>query len=274
MPLTVVLKVSKNQCVLCPSGSYCPAGFASNFNNTCPKGYYCIAGTQNPFQYPCPAGTYQSLTGQSDASACISCILGNYCPSGSIVPTQCPSGTYNPNNSSAILQNCLPCPLGKSCPSLGTVTPNTCLEGYYCPQGFLLISHSFIIPGTIFFTSNPCPAGTFGSSNNLTRVDDCSICPAGFSCASGSNLINQQPIACSVGHYCPSGTAYATEYPCPGGTYNPFTNATKSTDCIICPPGSYCAVAASVPTGACASGYYCPAGSLSAQVFIFYSKFN
>jgi hypothetical protein len=68
----------------------------------------------------------------------------------------------------------------------------------------------------------------------------------------------QNPESCPSGYYCPTGTKFATEYPCPNGTYNPDTNKEQLSDCIQCTAGSYCGTEGlSAPTGLCAAGYYC-----------------
>lgn len=64
---------------------------------------------------------------------------------------------------------------------------------------------------------------------------------------------------CPVGFYCLEGTEYSEQYPCTGGTYQPYTG--QST-CVKCEPGAYCGSSKlSAVTGLCAGGYYCNSGS-------------
>ncbi|KAH3841623.1 hypothetical protein DPMN_115096 [Dreissena polymorpha] len=65
---------------------------------------------------------------------------------------------------------------------------------------------------------------------------------------------------CTVNHYCPQGSKTPT--PCPPGSFSSATGNIAVTNCDLCTPGFYC-VAQGI-TGACAAGYYCPAGQSSA----------
>lgn len=68
----------------------------------------------------------------------------------------------------------------------------------------------------------------------------------------------QNPEPCPSGYYCPLLTKYSTEFPCPNGTYNSFTNKETVADCLDCDAGKYCDVPGlSAPAGDCAPGYYC-----------------
>ena len=55
--------------------------------------------------------------------------------------------------------------------------------------------------------------------------------------------------------------------PCPSGTYNGATGQFTLGQCITTPAGQYSLSTATAPTGYCAAGYYCPAGSSSATAF-------
>lgn len=61
----------------------CPAGFYCSGNTTtpleCPSGYYCPLGTLYANDNACPAGTFNSLTGRSALSHCVSCTAGSFC---------------------------------------------------------------------------------------------------------------------------------------------------------------------------------------------------
>ncbi len=65
-----------------------------------------------------------------------------------------------------------------------------------------------------------------------------------------------------MGKYCLQAASSATN--CPAGKYNPYTGAKSASDCLWCPPGSYCQAGASAPTGPCALGYWCGNGSTNA----------
>ena len=57
------------------------------------------------------------------------------------------------------------------------------------------------------------------------------------------------------GYYCPAKTKYATEYPCPRGTFNNQTHRVSVDDCMPCSGGSYCETEGlSEPTGLCNPG--------------------
>ena len=43
-----------------------------------------------------------------------------------------------------------------------------------------------------------------------------------------------------LGYYCPLGTKYATEYPCPLGTWSDISGLGNVSDCTPCPGGYYC----------------------------------
>ncbi|CDW71824.1 gcc2 and gcc3 domain-containing protein [Stylonychia lemnae] len=51
------------------------------------------------------------------------------------------------------------------------------------------------------------------------------------------------------------------QYPCPEGTYSPFTDNKDITQCIVCPAGHYCLTGSATPSGLCSSGSFCPQGS-------------
>jgi hypothetical protein len=94
----------------------CPAGMLSSssylVNNIYLTGHYCPMGSIDP--QACPPGKFSISTGNINASQCLECTPGFYCPNSStIIPLHCPSGFY--------------CPLGTSYFNL------VCDEGYFCP---------------------------------------------------------------------------------------------------------------------------------------------
>ena len=185
-------------CVICAEGYYCPQGSAG-LTRPCPAGYFCPVGTGAGTRFSCPLGTYSSSTGLVNASQCIDCPVGHYCPDGtngqaSVAPLPCPPGSYNPYSRAGHVLNCQPCSAGFSCPRAGqNASTDPCKEGYYCPNG------------TITNTQFACPPGLYTNSTNLTRPEECTPCPPGFSCgwATGFPTSPWQP--CQQGHFCPQG---------------------------------------------------------------------
>ncbi|OQR94999.1 hypothetical protein ACHHYP_00649 [Achlya hypogyna] len=241
--------VSALTCLDCPAGSYCPAG--SPWPILCPSGSFCPALTQSATQFQCPAGTYGgNNTGSITGSQCLPCVVGSYCPQGSVSPTPCPAGRYNPSTKASGLYECLLCPQGWSCPHVGQIAyTDRCSPGYYCPVG------------TVAATSYPCPAGTYTDAIDLVRIDDCTICPQRFACLSGTGNNVLQMLPCAAGFFCPNGTEFPRQYPCPPGYWSPVGSLASASECTICPPGSYCAGGNSVIDGPCSPGHYCPIGT-------------
>lgn len=59
---------------------------------------------------------------------------------------------------------------------------------------------------------------------------------------------------CPEGHYCLVGTAAPVK--CPRGTYSNKTGLGSESECVLCPPGSYCAeLGLTAVTGLCQAGY-------------------
>jgi len=255
--------ISETACFPVLPGSYAPLG--SHTYYPCPSGFYCPGQTGFYLDFPCPIGTYSgSVTGLESENDCKPCEPGAYCPLASVEPVRCPEGTYNPAPSAPLQSNCLPCPAGWSCPLRGMVSylNYTCVPGHYCPAGSNNV-YAF-----------PCPPGTFTDEFDAIRSEDCTTCPAGSACLSGTGGISGlQPVACAKGHYCPPGTQYATQYPCPQGTFTSAANLEREEDCTICPAGSFCVGglehigSVSKPNGKCATGHYCPAGTHSTTQF-------
>ncbi|KAF1468206.1 hypothetical protein FQV17_0016063, partial [Megadyptes antipodes antipodes] len=64
----------------------------------------------------------------------------------------------------------------------------------------------------------------------------CLECPEGFYCTTASTNYTD----CPAGHYCPRNTEFATQYPCPPGTYSEALNVWDASKCQLCPPGRVC----------------------------------
>lgn len=76
--------------------------------------------------------------------------------------------------------------------------------------------------------------GFYNPNIGARNETQCLPCRAGASCTVKALSEPDQP--CSPGYYCPGGNFLPnqTEYACPPGKYNDFTNATKVSDCIDC----------------------------------------
>ncbi|OAF70389.1 hypothetical protein A3Q56_01861 [Intoshia linei] len=242
-------KLKKNgDCFPCPDGKYCTAGTTTPLD--CPKGFYCPPDQQSAI-YLCPPGTYNGFVSKKLISHCLSCPIGNYCPTGtkespSITPIPCPIGTYNLETGHDGLISCLPCKEGYACQTAGLGSlVDLCAKGYYCSEGSKIT------------TASGCPGGTYGSTTGLTRSADCTKCPAGKFCPHCSSSCSD-PINCYVGYYCPEMTSQGKRYACPPGTYGKTESLTAETECTPCPVGSYCSGFGEVTvSGLCDPGHYC-----------------
>lgn len=76
--------------------------------------------------------------------------------------------------------------------------------------------------------------GTYNPNIGGRDSGSCIVCRAGESCTVRGLSEPDQP--CSPGYYCPGGNFLPnqTEYACPPGTYNDYSNATKEADCAPC----------------------------------------
>ncbi|XP_062894522.1 platelet endothelial aggregation receptor 1-like [Mobula hypostoma] len=219
-----------------------------NAGELCDPGFYCKKGAKS-------ATPLDGVTGDI-------CPVGHYCPSGSAVPTPCENGKFV-NHTGA--EECFTCPEGYQCTSREEAEP--CPQGAYCPKG------TGVSP-------QPCPVGTFGASQGLTKISDCTPClggsycsslgltqtegpcDPGFYCVSGVNSphpsmhVNHTGNGgeCSAGAYCPRNSTLPI--PCPPGTYN---SETGQSICQKCLAGYFCLGGLSNPYPLqCLSGYYCP----------------
>lgn len=100
----------------CPVGYYCPKGSTAAI--PCPKGTFrnTVKGQDISQCGLCPAGTYCSSEGTNVPD---DCILGHFCPEGSINPQKCPIGTYNDVLGLMDSRGCTPCTAGQYCPFMG-----------------------------------------------------------------------------------------------------------------------------------------------------------
>lgn len=93
---------NQKDCKSCPEGFFCLANTSDYSVNICPPGYYCSVNTTDRYQHACGAGTFNNLTQQKDAGACVSCTPGTYCQgAGNAAPTgNCSAGWYCTGGSS------------------------------------------------------------------------------------------------------------------------------------------------------------------------------
>jgi len=66
------------------------------------------------------------------------------------------------------------CPAGQRCPEAATTEPRPCTEGNFCPAGTSV--------------PQPCPEGSYSAATNLTKEDECTLCPVGSTCPAGSTV--------------------------------------------------------------------------------------
>ena len=75
----------------------------------------------------------------------------------------------------------------------------------------------------------PCAAGRFGNATDLQATEQCTLCPLGHSCSTGSSA----PTPCSPGTHADRIGLPACQA-CSSGTYQ---SATSSRTCLVCVPG-------------------------------------
>ncbi|OAF70026.1 hypothetical protein A3Q56_02216, partial [Intoshia linei] len=269
--------VSSHLCDLCAAGKYCSTQGLSSATGDCTKGYYCISGAKTPSTVDfntvikCEVGYYCPLGAQNP----ILCPKGSYCEIKSSVDTKCPSGTYNRLTGSVTLSECLKCPNGKYCQSVGLKNvEGDCSTGYYCKSGAKSSQPTDGVTGGKCQDGYYCPAGTKtqlickeGTYSVGIGASTCIDCEAGFYCVGGNNKV-----VCPKGKYCLSKSLINLPN-CPIGKFGASTGLKLIGDCTACTAGSYCETSGLItPTGKCAKGYYCPAGSSKPNPSTFCNK--
>ncbi|XP_032305021.1 zonadhesin-like isoform X2 [Coturnix japonica] len=279
----------------CSAGHYCPAGTASATQFPCPEGTYNPQNGSSLLSHclPCERGHYCALTGQAHVTGpCLAgfycsggsssptptdgllgdvCPKGTYCPMGTALPQPCPPGYYSNLTGSTGIEDCLLCDAGYFCSGTGLLSPTgLCEGGFYCSGGAISpkpprITESggpcppghYCVAGSS--RAQPCPAGSYSPSWSMVQ---CLECPEGFYCETASTNYTD----CPTGHYCPRSTKFATQYPCPPGTYSDALNIRDASKCQLCPPGRVCSKPGLTrPDGLCMPGWFCPPGSMSSK---------
>ena len=266
-------------CRSCPPGSVsfgrasecCAKGYFVNDQNTCslcPAGFYCMKGVQ----YICPANTFSNSkstscdncpTNSVSFEGAAECIFDGYYvnSSGSIVI--CPAGSYCAKSVKH------ECPVGYPCAPVGSSEllecfDKCCAPGWYWDVGSASCFRCELGHFCDKSVMRLCPANEYSntpSSVSCTSCPDGTVSAAGFGgcCAEGhylpSNSTECRPCVnmtysagnqvkcCSRGQMYSSGTCLE----CPLGTSMP----SGSSDCILCPIGSYSDVSGTTKCRTC-----------------------
>lgn len=225
-------------------------------------GHYCTrnASTPTPLGFDRNYGECACLPARSKSKiAGIIGPRGHYCPRGSVSPRSCVPGTYSNKTRNKKAEDCRPCTAGFLCSNASTISPTQpCPAGYFCPTGTVVATPcaagSSCVEGSSINVS--CPAGRY---QPLSRQSRCIKTPSGFFSQKGA--ISYQD--CPMGHYCPRGTSFATQFPCPNGTFSNSTNLYHESQCSPCLHGMFCnSMGLTQPSGYCSPGYFCSSGAL------------
>ena len=245
----------------CPPGSYlngvecatCAAGFwgtgTTSFaagpecSGACLPGYHCSPGSASPSAAPCgsaadycPLGRRLAVgagyftTPESAPSTLRTgaerCPVGSYCVEG--LRTLCAGGRYGETTGLATAECSGEARAGTYAPP-GSQLPLPCPTRHFCLRSTVV--------------AQPCPAGTYGASLNLTSA-----------ACSGR---------CTPGYYCPPRSASATEVPCPAGRYGASHGLADAACDGPAAPGYWTSAASTNATAQrCGSStVFCPSGS-------------
>ena len=251
---------------ICPEGYYCPSGISSpipceggNFSSTkgsamcriCLAGFYCPSTTTDYSNFPCPRGSY--------------------CPSRSEVPLPCPKGTFSNKTKLEKEADCQDCTPGTCCEQPGLTEPTRkCFGGYYCdkkshsPKQHLCPIGSFCKPGSI--EPELCSNGSYCPMERL--VSPHGPCSPGYYCKLGSTV--SKPMIeskmggpCPAGSYCPEGSHEPSN--CPPGSFNNKSLVESLIGCDLCPAGHCCSEYGMSEAQACIKGYFCPGNQSSCE---------
>ena len=129
---------------------------------------------------------------------------------------------------------------GYYCPT-NSSSPAFCEYPYYCPQGSdrrlqcPLGYLSMDVAGNRTSREATCEICANGYYGNHPKRLNCSVCPAGYFCPSGTIGPHVNP--CPLGHYCPEQSSDAI--PCPPGMYGNKPRAVSNSDCLQCPEKTF-----------------------------------
>ncbi|KAL7981551.1 hypothetical protein Chor_005639 [Crotalus horridus] len=205
---------------------FCLQNSSSLVNSKCPVGHYCPLGTMSENQFPCPQGTYNP----NDIS-----VMEQGLPLLLVFVTQ---------DSIAVEELFLQDPIWVHSifdPDRIHLYLQVTSKGGQCPPGH------YCVIGTD--RPQPCPAGSY---NPFWEMDQCLDCPEGAYCNIGSANYTH----CPAGHYCPKNTKFATQFPCPRGTYSEILSLRTVAECQPCPSGKFCSKPGLInPDGICMPGW-------------------
>ena len=296
--------------VLCPPGLYCLTNtYTLDINDSavalydglpgtppfqCPPGTYCLVGVTSPVMvdgdplYPqsCTPGFYCTLGASSPEGTAI-CPRGHYCPRGSVLPIPTSPGNFSYTTGAQTPSECLP---GTWAPNWAQVQCDVCPGGFECPDsGTSNTSSTFIACEAGYYrealvstvTCQPCPEGTWSNVTEMSSIDGCQICAAGYVCAESGRTVPptesnaQFPLSalCPEGYVCNAGTNTSTEksHPCPAGYFCNFGTTNQTQFSHQCAAGYFCPQGATNTTAnenICPAGYFCPAGTPDSPLFI------
>ena len=238
---------------VCPAGNYCPLGSV----HPLPCGdasVYCPEGSIEP--QAVPLGFYSLGTDQvhfQNQFAAAICARGHYCVDG--LRTPCPGGVFGDEEGLSSAACSGPCPAGYFCPYKSTSrSAHACNfnnPGYFCPEGS---DHPLQVKLGYFSVDNQVLLAADAGTDALHAL----LSDGGYSQGNGGGVVLRA--GGSVGTAPALVGGYAGQELCPPGSY-----------CVdgirfLCPEGRYGSISGqtnSSCTGACAVGFYCPAGSLS-----------
>ena len=262
-------------CMPIPASNTCAAGRffnpAAQACSLCPTGYSCEGGAQSPVA--CSAGYIAVAPGSSSCTACAPGTAALLFASSQC--TACPLGTFAGSSASS---SCEPCAVGTFAAGSGNVNCSACPAATYqplvaqglcapCPAG----TTSTVAGSSLCVSSNSTvaspPSCTPGSWYSL-QAQTCTLCPAGYSSAGGS----QPAVACVAGTFSASNGSVQCDQ-CAAGT---FTTSFASTHCSLCPAGTFGNNTGATACSACPAGSHsssqgalscllCPAGQYQAQ---------
>lgn len=111
------------------------------------------------------------------------------------------------------------------------------------------------------------PSSQFDQSFSERREENAMYTGCGFFLGYHQYVVNfYETCLFFLGHYCPRNTKFATQYPCPPGTYSEALNIWDASKCQLCPPGRVCSKPGLArPDGLCMPGWFCPPGSTSSK---------